>query len=298
MNDTLNQAKNIHRTNKPVPGGTMAAVHFGPVDAPVKLVFLHANGFNGLTYRNILEPLGVHVVALDLRGHGRTDLPTDDENMARHTNYAKDLAAYLKAHIDDQVILVGHSLGANAAIIASGLVPDKVTKVLALDPIVVPLNARAFMKTKFGRNFLMKHYPFARNAGRRRDEFSSRTSVYDRYHGRGPFKHFPDDCLKNYITDGFVDYKDGVRLACRPRWEMLTYVNQSQNMKRRIAALPAGSRIIITDFVKQRQGWMGRAQQKNADLTINYYPKKDHFFPITEPDFSREALNDILGRQS
>lgn len=272
----------------------MAAVHFGPLDASVRLVFLHANGFNGLTYRSLLEPLGVHVVALDLRGHGLTVLPTDDEDMARHTNYAKDLAAYLKAHIDGQVILAGHSLGANAAIIASGIVPEKVTKVLAFDPIVLPLTARAFMQTKFGRNFLMKHYAFARNAGRRRDEFSSRQAVYDRYHGRGPFKHFPDDCLKNYIEDGFVEYKEGVRLACRPKWEMMTYVNQAQNMKRRIAALPVGSRIIITDFVKQTQGWMGRAKKKNPELTIDYHPQKDHFFPITEPKFSQNIVQEIL----
>lgn len=293
MNAQTNES--IRRTQKSVPGGTMAAVHFGPLDEPVRLVFLHANGFNGLTYRNILEPLGVHVVALDLRGHGRTDLPTDNEDMAQHTNYAKDLAAYLKTHIDGSTVLAGHSLGANAAILASGMVPGKVIKVLALDPIVLPLSARALMVTKFGRNFLMKNYAFAKNAGRRRDEFTSRQAVYDRYHGRGPFKHFPDDCLKNYITDGFADYKDGVRLACRPKWEMLTYVNQAQNMKRRIAALPSGSRLLITDFVKQSQGWMLRAKQKNPGLTIDYYPKKDHFFPITEPEFSQKALQDILG---
>ncbi len=284
----------VHRTRKPVPGGTMAGVHYGPRSEPVRLVFLHANGFNALTYRSLLAPLGVHVLALDLRGHGRTDLPIDDERHARHTHYARDVAAYLQAHIDGSVVLAGHSLGANTAIIAAGMASEKIAKVLTFDPIILPLSARAIMVTRLGRKFLMNNYPFARNAGRRRDQFSTHNAVFKRYHGRGPFKHFPADVLRDYIQDGFVDYADGVRLACRPIWEQLTYVSQAQNMKRRIANLPAGSHILITDFVKQNEGWMEKAKRKNLGLRIDYYPKKDHFFPVTEQDMCRTALKGVL----
>ncbi|MCF6219531.1 MAG: alpha/beta hydrolase [Robiginitomaculum sp.] len=298
MMKTSSKDSIIHRTNKPVPGGTMAAVHFGPRSEPVKMVYLHANGFNGLTYRSLLEPLciheGVHIMALDLRGHGRTDLPIDDENLASPTNHARDLSKYLQSHIDGSIIVAGHSLGANTAIIAAGIVPDKITKVLAFDPIVLPISARIIMASRAGRNFLMKNYPFAKNAGRRRDQFSSPATAYKRYHGRGPFKHFPTDVLHDYIQDGFIEHEGGVRLACRPKWEQLGYVNQAQNMKRRITNLPKGSRIIITDFVKQSEGWMRRTRRRNPDLQIDYHPTKDHFFPVVEPDMSREALRDIL----
>ena len=276
----------------------MAGVHFGPVGEPVRLIYLHANGFNALTYRSLLEQLAkeqnTHILALDLRGHGLTDLSIDNAALASHTNLAKDLAAYLKTHIEGKVILAGHSLGANTAIIAAGMLPEKVIRVLAFDPIVLPLGARFMMMSGAGRKFLMNNYAFAKNAGRRRDVFSSQVAVYDRYHERGPFKHFPKNVLRDYIADGFAPFEGGVRLACRPLWEQLGYVSQAQNMKRRIANLPSGSRILITDFVKQSEGWMRRAQHKNPGLRIDYYPKKDHFFPITEPNMSREALWDIL----
>ena len=55
--------------------GRISAVHFGDVSAPIRLVMLNANGFNGYSYKTILEPLGVHCVALDLRGHGMSELP-------------------------------------------------------------------------------------------------------------------------------------------------------------------------------------------------------------------------------
>ncbi|HEV7386122.1 MAG TPA: alpha/beta hydrolase, partial [Phenylobacterium sp.] len=35
----------------PARGGAMAALDFGPQDRPVDIVFSHANGFNGRTYR-------------------------------------------------------------------------------------------------------------------------------------------------------------------------------------------------------------------------------------------------------
>ncbi len=298
MKNAKKHTYDMHRSNKPVLDGHMAAVHFGPENKPASLVYLHANGFNGLTYRSLLEPLAQdldkHIIALDLRGHGLTDLPIDDASLASHTNYAKDLSAYLQAHIEDEVILAGHSLGANAAILAAGMLPEKITSVLAFDPIVMPLGARMIMMSGAGRRFLMRNYPFAKNAGRRRDKFASRKAVYDRYHGRGPFKQFPENVLKDYITDGFVPVKDGVQLACRPKWEQLGYVSQAQYMKGRIVGLPSGSHIIITDFVKQSKTWIRRAQRKNPNLRIDYYPKKDHFFPVIESDFSRNALREIM----
>jgi pimeloyl-ACP methyl ester carboxylesterase len=298
MVDMKMRSLNIHRSEAPMPGGTMSGVHFGPTEEPVKLVFLHANGFNALTYRCLLESVAKernsHILALDLRGHGVTDLPINDAALASHTNYARDLAGYIKAHIEGKIILAGHSLGANAAIIAAGLLPEKIIRVLAFDPVVLPLNARFVMMSGTGRNFLINNYAFAKNAGRRRDQFSSHDAVYQRYHGRGPFKHFPQDVLRDYINDGFVPFEDGVRLACRPKWEQLGYVSQAQNMKRRIANLPPFSHIMITDFIKQSETWMVRAQRKNPNLRIDYYPKKDHFFPVIEPNISRKALQDIL----
>ena len=298
MNIVHDHKLDIYRSTAQMSDGSMSGVHFGSVDVPVKMVFLHANGFNGLTYRNILAPLGVHILALDLRGHGRTQLPTDDLHLTSHINYAKNLAAYLQAHIAGPVILAGHSLGANAAILAANIVPEKVVRVLAFDPIVLPFHIRLIMMSKFGRDALLRNYPFAKNAGRRRDVFATREDVFKRYHGRGPFKHFPPDVLKDYIHDGFTDCAQGVKLACRPEWEQYSYVHQGQKMKPRIANLPKGSHVILTDFIKQSEGWMVKTRRKNPSLRIDYQPELDHFFPVTKPEISSAALRNILATGS
>ena len=68
---------------RPLPsrGGAMAMVDLGPRERPVDIVFSHANGFNGRTYRSILAPLAadLRVLSLDLRGHGASTLSTQIE---------------------------------------------------------------------------------------------------------------------------------------------------------------------------------------------------------------------------
>ncbi|HYG26868.1 MAG TPA: alpha/beta hydrolase, partial [Caulobacteraceae bacterium] len=56
--------------------GEMSALDFGPADRPFDIVFLHANGFNALTYRSLLGPLsaGLRILAVDQRGHGESRL--------------------------------------------------------------------------------------------------------------------------------------------------------------------------------------------------------------------------------
>jgi len=62
--------------------GSLSAVHFGRRANPLKLVLLHANGFNAMSYRQVLEPLGVHALAIDLRGHGLSTLPADPDRLS------------------------------------------------------------------------------------------------------------------------------------------------------------------------------------------------------------------------
>ncbi|PHR91513.1 MAG: hypothetical protein COA69_09945 [Robiginitomaculum sp.] len=296
MDTLFTRNDNLHRTLKPVPGGQMSAVHFGDIDTPVKLVFLHATGFHGLAYRSILDALGVHVIALDLRGHGGTDLPTNIDKIASFHTYAEDVGAYLDAHVPERVLLSGHSLGASCAILAASKAPDKISKVLAFDPVVLPFPIRMIMASKFGRRRLQETFPLARMAGRRRDIFSSLEAAYKRFHGRGPFKHFSNEALWDYVCGGFVEQggeETGVRLTCRPKWEQFTYTAQGHNLKSAIGTLPADSRILITDFVKP-VSWIAPMQKKCPHISIEPHMELEHFFPLINPEISIPALLDML----
>src|ERR1700710_1513951 len=104
----------------PTRGGAMAALEFGPQDRPVDIIFSHANGFNGRTYRTILRPLGatLRILALDLRGHGASTLPAVIEGRQGWLDFREDLLALLAAACEAPAVLAGHSMGGTSSLLA------------------------------------------------------------------------------------------------------------------------------------------------------------------------------------
>lgn len=97
--------------------GTRLAVYqatAGP-DAPVVL-FVHGWAQSSGCFRRQLGDAWLgeryHLAALDLRGHGASDVPDDaDDGFADPTRWAADLAAVLEVLPDRPVVLVGWSYG-------------------------------------------------------------------------------------------------------------------------------------------------------------------------------------------
>ena len=75
-------------------------------------------------------------VALDLRGHGRSDPPKDGRYAP--ADYAEDVRQVMDALGIRRAVVVGHSLGGGVAAALAGLAPDRVAGVLFVDPIDDP----------------------------------------------------------------------------------------------------------------------------------------------------------------
>jgi len=118
--------------------GRISAVHFGDTSAPIRLVMLNANGFNGYSYKTILEPLGVHAVALDTRGHGMSQLPTDVAALKNWHIFRDDVVEFFERYIDSPVVLAGHSYGAVTGTLAMPQIKDKVSGYVGFDPVLIP----------------------------------------------------------------------------------------------------------------------------------------------------------------
>ena len=95
----------------PSRGGAMAILDFGPPDRPIDIVFSHGNGFNARTYASIFSPLAeeLRIVSVDMRGHGRSRLPTVLEGRSDWSDHVEDLVALLQALDVGPVVLAGHS---------------------------------------------------------------------------------------------------------------------------------------------------------------------------------------------
>ena len=103
----------------------------GGAGAP--MVLLHGLTAQKLSWYALFPDLTKHwhVYAPDLRGHGNSDRAPD--NQYHNIDYARDVIACLQ-HIGEPVVLIGHSLGAMTAIVATAQYPEGVRALVLLDP--------------------------------------------------------------------------------------------------------------------------------------------------------------------
>ncbi len=291
--------ENIDRRFYDFPDGRLSAVHFNADAGSPRIVFVNANGFNGLAYRQILEPLGVHAIAIDLRGHGQSELPTDPESLRNWHIFRNDITRFFDLAIQEPVVLAGHSFGAVSAILASARIKDKLSGYVGFDPVTIPFLSRHISYVPGGRWLMKTTIPIAKNAGRRRFVFPSQEAAFERYQGRGAFKHMPDEVLRDYLEGGLKPHEGGVQLACHPKWEQAIFAAQGHNIYKGAKGLPENTKIIyggkspVSDRFTRAK--IARIVGKQ---NVEFQPEFHHLFPFHNPDFARHTILGVLSRLS
>ena len=278
--------------------GRISAVHFGDMSEPPRLFMLNANGFNGYSYKTILEPLGVHVIALDLRGHGMSELPTDVNALKNWHIFRDDVVEFFGRYIESPVVLAGHSYGAVTAMLAMPQIKDKVSGYVGFDPVLIPGIFRAINRLPGGRAYMKARLPIARNAGRRRAQFDNLETAFERYKNRGAFRGFTDEALRDYLTGGLIADRDAMKLACDPLWEQAIFVAQGHNVFKAIPHLPRNNSHVTFagkhGAVSFKSGRNAIARIIGAENVV-FDKNRAHMFPMHDPDYAtgrlREALN-------
>ncbi|MBH0115917.1 alpha/beta hydrolase [Salinibacterium sp. NG253] len=96
------------------------------------VVLLHGTSATHAVWEPISEALADHatVIALDQRGHGRSDKP---EHGYSARDFADDVIMLLDALKIDRAIIAGHSLGGRNAWVTAALYPERVSGVVVVD---------------------------------------------------------------------------------------------------------------------------------------------------------------------
>ncbi|MFI4976795.1 MAG: alpha/beta fold hydrolase [Caulobacterales bacterium] len=283
----------VVRIRSPGGDGDMAYLDFGPRDRLVDAVFLHANGFNGRTYRAILAPLADHlrILAVDQRGHGATRLSTETEGRNTWYGLRDDLIGFLHALGLEDVVLAGHSMGGTAATLAAAREPKLARGLVLFDPVVISSEARAV----FQRGGQLDS-PLVEGARRRRAQFPSREAVFEAYQGRGAFKTWPREMLRDYIQAGFKDREDGtVELACSPEWETSNFVSHAHDTWGALRAVQCPTHILRAENASACQ--IAEIEQEliaSGRLRVETVPGTTHFLPMERPDLARAALREAV----
>jgi len=271
--------------------GEMAVLDFGDPGRPVDLVFAHANGFNARAYRALLQPLSsaLRIWAPDLRGHGRTRLPAAPEGRRSWRDHRDDLIALLGAIDGPPVALAGHSIGGTSGLLAAAERPERVSRLLLLDPVIWsrPMTA-ALGLPLVGR--LSQRSPIVTGTLKRRAVFDSREQALAAYRGRGAFKGWSDRVLADYLADGLVETDQGMALACSPTWEASNYAAQAHDPWRALARYPGAVRIL-----KAETGSLCAVppSSRRPTVAVETVSGGGHLFPMTHAEITRDALFDL-----
>jgi len=276
-----------------LPEGGLSYLDFGGPANARRVVMSNANGFNAYTYRQLLSPLcdRLRVQAIDARGHGFSTAAADPEMPLSWNNFRDDLIRFLEA-LGEPALLVGHSLGATTSLLLAEARPDLVTGVLAVEPVIQPYLRSWGMRVKRWLHLPHQANGLVDGAAKRRAIFPDRDAVFASYKGRGAFRSWPEQVLRDYITGGTRDRADGqIELACAPAWEAHVFRSSGTYIWDRLARIKRPITIIHGNVFSTCTAPVTQHMARlHPSAKITLVDGASHFLPMEFPDIVRENI--------
>ncbi|HPN05162.1 MAG TPA: alpha/beta hydrolase [Hyphomonadaceae bacterium] len=279
-----------------IKDGETSGIAFGDPVRPIDVMWLHATGFNAITYESILEPLGgqMHAAALDLRGHGRSKLPANPRKMKSWNKFRDDVIQVLEKTAPDGAVLGGHSMGATVALLVAGKRPDLVRGLVLTDPVLLKKRMTRIYNIPLVNMFIQKN-ALSKGALKRRRQFGSPSEAAESLRGRGAFKTWRAPFLDDYVVDGVLRQDNGqYELSCTPEWESAIYnahryrpwgaLRRLRKKRIPIIVLQADRDSTSPSDLDQR------IHNIRPDAAITKVPGTTHFIPMERPYVVRDAL--------
>ena len=253
------------------------------------LLFVHATGFHARVWDQIIARLPrAHSIALDQRGHGRSE----SQRIPHWRVMGQDQAALVGALGLDGIVGIGHSMGAHAMIDAAAACPDSFRRLVLIDPVVAAPQSYANPREPWRLREGEMH-----PAAKRRNRFDSVEGMIARLKSRSSFPRFDPRIFRDYCEHALqpAEDGDGFVLACPPEVEASVYMSSRTNggvyESARSLAIPV---LVLRAQEPSREmtgpmafstspTWPGLAAEFANGREI-HFPDKTHFLPMEIPD--------------
>lgn len=271
------------QTGRIVFGGNGPALHF-----------LHANGFPPQTYTPLLTNLTehYHVSAMETRSM-QADQP--HTQLTSWWQVSADLIAFIEANYTAPIIGMGHSIGAVVTLHAAVQRPDLFTKLVLLDPVIIP-PFYSFMWGIVAALGLGHKHPLHTSAMRRRAEYNSKQQMYAGFRRAGVFKKISDANLQHYIDAIAIPLANGkVGLRITKEWEAQIYKTMPGRIWRHIRQLKTPTALIYADKSDTVLPNSVKAMRRYApQVQLHCVENATHLVPLEYPDLVSKLSLDFL----
>ena len=249
-----------------------------------RLVFAHANGFPGMSYRSLLAPLAEQfdLHPLDRLGH-HPEYPVN-HNWA---NLVNELLAQLP-DTEPPVFGVGHSLGGVLMAMAAIKAPERFRGIVMLDPPLMLGTDALVLKSAKRFGFIDRITPAGKTLGRR-TVWPGREAMAVYLRRRGLFRQFTQEALNDYIEAGTRVLDDGrAELTFDPAVEVEIFRHLPDHLTRLLRHIGVPVTLVAGKGSDLLTASRIRRLKRNG-LRIDQVPGS-HMFPMEFPEETREAI--------
>ena len=261
----------------------------------------HATGFHGRCFDPVIEPLQTDYACttFDFRGYGDSLLVQDWP--VAWQGYCDDALAVARSLQNiNQIIAVGHSMGAAALAMAALVEPELFRALILYEPIIFPASMRNTQTTSH------KPSPLVEGARRRRTTFASRDKAFANYSSKPPMNVFAEKSLRAYVDYGFNDAQIAetnehcVVLKCNPEHEARTYETGASHQTWEQLHLLQVPTWIVAGVVAPMQpsSWSELIANEIPNSEFIQWSDLGHFGPMQQPNRLAELVREVDGLTS
>ena len=271
----------------------------------LNFVFFHATGFNAQTYNILLDKLDkkfnseINIYALDQRGHGLSKAQAVPENLTSWTPFLEDGLGFVDS-LSGSVICSGHSMGAVIAAKVASKRKSKKIKLFMIEPVLFGPE-----QSKIWRSSQEKpgNKPnIAEGAAKRRRNFDSIEEAMKSYEGRGAFKTWGSEWIKDYLIGGTQKSpNEGIELSCTPEWESMTFKSSSMDTWNFLEDIEVQT-FTIAAAPEENSGTTFSEDARKALLSLGSTWELEevdgasHFLPMEFSDLTVDRISDYIDK--
>ncbi|MDE1174363.1 MAG: alpha/beta hydrolase [Parvibaculaceae bacterium] len=281
--------KNFHAS-----GARIAYFEWGNTADPA-ILLIHATGFHARVWDQTVAalPAGYRIIAVDLRGHGRSEKTGPLADWRLPAADVSELVTHLGLR---GAIGVGHSMGGHCLVQVAARHPECFSRLLLVDPVMIAPE----LYDAFTPPASLDH-PVAR----RRNQWASWQEMENRFEARMPYSLWKKEVLADYCRYGLEPDAsgEGFVLACPPAIEASVYLGHASKNIYPLAAKievpvvvlrakePAPDRDPM-DF-SNSPTWKDAASvfPHGRDVPL---PRFTHFIPMQDPELTARYITGDL----
>ena len=256
----------------------------------------HATGFHGRCFDPVVESLQTDYACttFDFRGYG--DSLLDKDWPVDWQGYCDDALAVARSlKNQNQIIGVGHSMGAAALAMAALIEPELFKALVLFEPIIFPAPIREARTTPHQPS------PLVEGARRRRTTFASRNEAFANYSSKPPMNVFEPRSLRAYVDHGFKDSQNAetnencVVLKCHPEHEARTYESGASHETWEQLHLLQVPTWIVAGAVAPMQpsSWSALIANQITNAKFVLWPDVGHFGPMQKPQRLADLVREV-----